>query len=68
MFTVDLNHASWQELTIIEGIGEALARKIVEARETSGGFDSLEDVMMVPGIPDRPFHRGRAYLKLSPTQ
>jgi len=65
-FTLDLNEATWQELVILDGIGEALAKKIVASRDAQGGFDTIEEAMEVPGVPDRPFQRARSYLKLSP--
>ena len=63
-FTVDLNHDSWQRISLIAGIGETLARRIVEERQARGGFASLEEVMAVPGVPDPPLERARPWLAL----
>ncbi|MEM7167041.1 MAG: helix-hairpin-helix domain-containing protein [Planctomycetota bacterium] len=61
-FQLDLNQAPWEQLTLIDGIGETLARRIVAARERRGHFESLEEVMQLPGIPDRPFEAAREWL------
>ncbi len=63
-FTIDLNHDPWPRLALLEGIGETLARKIVRFREERGGFRSIEEVMEIPGIPDRPFLESRPWLSL----
>jgi competence protein ComEA len=49
-FRVDINTAAWPELAELPGIGETLARRIVESREQQGPFESLEDLDRVPGI------------------
>lgn len=47
---VNLNTASAQELTQLPGIGEELARRIVEYRERHGAFASVEELLEVSGI------------------
>ncbi len=47
---LDLNAASAEELTALPGIGEALAARIVEYREASGPFETVEDLTNVSGI------------------
>lgn len=64
-YRIDLNRADWPELTLIAGIGERLARRIVTARGQVGAFRSIEEVMALPGVPDRPFQDARPYLTLS---
>ena len=65
-FQLDVNDANWQALTLLDGIGETLARRIVQAREQSGGFRSIEEVMQLPGVPDRPFEEARDWLVIEP--
>ncbi len=48
---IDARTAPWYEWTLLEGIGEARARRIVEARAARGGFRSLEDLEAIPGLP-----------------
>lgn len=50
---VDLNRALPKELEQITGIGPELARRIVDARTRRGGFDSIDDLLEVPGIGPR---------------
>ena len=47
---VNVNTAPAEELTALPGIGEVLARRIVEYREEHGPFLSEEALMEVPGI------------------
>ena len=50
---VDLNRALPKELEQITGIGPELARRIVDARARRGRFDSIDDLLDVPGIGPR---------------
>ena len=61
-FQVDLNQAGWPEFAELPGIGETLARRIVESREADGPFMSLEDVQRVKGIGPKTMERLRPYL------
>ncbi len=47
---IDINTADVAELTDLPGIGEVLARRIVEYRETHGDFKSTGELMNVEGI------------------
>lgn len=47
---MNVNAASAEELTALPGIGEVLARRIVERREEHGPFLTVESLMEVPGI------------------
>ena len=44
-FRVDLNSAAWPELSQLPGIGETLARRIVESREKEGPFPSPDALL-----------------------
>ena len=52
---LDLNTASAENLAELPGIGEELARRIVEYRRENGPFKTLEDIMLVPGIGEGKF-------------
>ena len=48
---MDLNAATEQELTVIQGIGKDLAKKIVQHRLQIGSFKTWEDLKRIPGMP-----------------
>lgn len=52
-FLVDLNQADWPELAQLPGIGETLAKRIVESREAQGPFIDHSDLQRVHGIGPR---------------
>lgn len=47
---LNINKASAQELDALPGVGPSIAKKIVEYRNTKGGFKSIEDLNNVSGI------------------
>lgn len=47
---VNINTADAGTLCTLPGIGEARAADIIRFRETSGPFETCEDIMKVPGI------------------
>ncbi|MBX9788628.1 MAG: helix-hairpin-helix domain-containing protein [Pirellulales bacterium] len=49
-FLVDINAADWPELAQLPGIGETLARRIVESRQALGPYRDHRDLERVPGI------------------
>lgn len=47
---ININTATKAELVSLEGIGEVLADRIIEYRETNGPFQSPQDLLNVHGI------------------
>ena len=47
---LDINHASIDEIARLPGVGPSLARRIVEARERLGRFDSAEGLRGILGM------------------
>ena len=61
-FLVDLNSAEWPELAQLPDIGEILARRIVEHRQTAGPYQRPEDLLNVRGIGDKKLAGVRKHL------
>lgn len=61
-FQLDVNHADWPEWTLVPGVGETLARRIVENRKERGPFRSHDDLRRVSGIGPRTIDRMMPYL------
>ena len=54
-FPIDLNQAGEKELTLLPGIGEVLAQRILDYREEHGGFSAVEELLNVEGIGKKRF-------------
>ncbi|WP_344920722.1 ComEA family DNA-binding protein [Streptosporangium oxazolinicum] len=52
---VDLNTATPEQLELLPGVGEVLARRIAEYRDAHGGFRTVEELRDVSGIGDRKY-------------
>lgn len=65
-FVVDINRANWPELAQLPGIGESLARRIVEARRQHGPYLDHEELRRVRGIGPKTLERVRPYLRPLP--
>jgi competence ComEA-like helix-hairpin-helix protein len=63
-FRVEINSATWVEWMQLEGIGPALANRIVADRQVNGPFVSIEDLERVPGIGSGTLDRLRPSLIL----
>jgi len=61
---ISLNQTSEEGFTAIPGIGQKLARTIVEERTKKGGFKDLQEFKGVPGIGQKLYARIRPYLSL----
>ena len=52
---IDLNRVSTDDLCLIPGIGESLAREVIAYRERRRGFRSVEDLKKVKGIGEKKY-------------
>ncbi len=62
---VDINTADKSVLMTLPGIGETKADMIVKYREEHGAFESIEDLMNIPGIKKGVFDKIKDSIKVS---
>jgi competence ComEA-like helix-hairpin-helix protein len=62
-FQIDLNKATWQEISALPGIGRRLAKEIVDYRDQVGSFSSNEAIQSVSGIGPQTFEQIAPFLQ-----
>ncbi|MGD2279311.1 MAG: helix-hairpin-helix domain-containing protein [Candidatus Omnitrophota bacterium] len=60
---VDLNTATAGQLRAIPGVGEVLSSRIIEYRDSRGGFESEADLLNVEGIGKKKLESIKEYIK-----
>jgi competence protein ComEA len=63
---LDLNRVSVEDLCLIPGIGESLAREIVTYRERRRGFRSVEELISVKGIEEKKYRALKTFFTVRP--
>jgi competence protein ComEA len=61
---IRLNSASLEELDKLDGVGPAIAQRIIDYRTENGGFKSVEEIKLVPGIGDKMFEKIKNEIQL----
>lgn len=61
---VDLNTASVQLLSYVSGINAAIAKNVVEYRETNGKFKSRAELIQVKRLGDKAFEQCAGFLRI----
>ncbi|MEE8411780.1 MAG: helix-hairpin-helix domain-containing protein [Acidobacteriota bacterium] len=61
---IDLNRATARELIQLPGVGEVIAKRIVDFREEHGPFKRVEDLMKVKGIGEKSLEKIRPYIRI----
>lgn len=59
---VNINTASEKELDSLPGVGEVIAKRIVEYRKEHGDFSSIEELLEVKGIGNAKLEKMRSYV------
>jgi competence protein ComEA len=59
---LNVNTATAQQFATLPGVGEKLATRIVDYRQKSGGFKSVNELMNVQGIGEKNFAKLQQYL------
>lgn len=61
---VELNTASKQILAYVSGLGPALAKNIVDYRNTHGAFKNRESLKKVPRLGDKAYEQAAGFLRI----
>lgn len=61
---ISINEASKQQLEQLPGVGQALAQRIVDYRQSQGRFQNLEDLKNVSGIGEKKYASLSAMIRL----
>lgn len=59
---VNINTATAEELDTLPGVGPSTAATIIQDREQSGPFTSIEDLMRISGIGEKKFAKLKDYI------
>jgi len=62
-YSIDINKASWVEWAQLDGIGEKMAKRIVEDRDAHGPFKTIEQLDRVRGVGPKLIEKLRPFLK-----
>jgi len=60
---VNINKATSEELMLVPGIGEELAKRIIEYRKENGNFSDISEIVRVKGLGDKSFEKIKEYIK-----
>src|SRR5258708_22617349 len=63
---IDLNVASIKELEELPGVGPVTAQRIIDARQKSGRFRRIEDLLAIRGMSAKRLEALRPYVVVSP--
>ncbi len=59
VYPININTADQATLELLPGIGETYARRIIDYRETNGGFKAVDELINIKGIGPKRFEKLR---------
>lgn len=62
---IDINTADGAALESVPGIGKSLSQRILAFREKNGAFQSVDDLLKVPGVGEKSIQKLRPYLTVA---
>src|SRR5262249_42761178 len=62
---IDINTADTASLESVPGIGKSLSQRIVAFGEKNGAFQSVADLLKIPGIGEKSIQGLRPYLTVA---
>ena len=65
---ININTATVEELAKLPGIGEVIAQRIVNHREKSGKFRTLEELLVIRGISKKKLEKLRPLITVGAEQ
>jgi len=63
-FLINLNDATEEDLQKLEGIGPAMAKKIIAYREENGYFGAIEEIRNVSGIGEAKYNKIKDFITI----
>lgn len=57
---ININNATQEELAQLKGVGEKLAKRVIEYREQHGPFEKIEDILKVKGLGEKFLEENQA--------
>lgn len=61
---ININTATLNEFTKLYGVGAVTAQRIIDYRNKTGGFKSLDEIKKVKGIGDKTFEKIKPFIEL----
>lgn len=65
---ININTATESELMLLDGIGETIARRIIERRETAGEFTSIDQLLEIEGVGEKKYNEIKDYITIGNQQ
>lgn len=62
---ININTATVEQFISLNGIGETIAKRIVDYRTENGNFKNIEELLNVSGIGEKKFNEIKKYLSIN---